>query len=136
MGWKKEIKVLVEGKFEGISEQEREVKKETEEMQRDLKEQEKRWREERKGLIYTIKRLEKRVKELETGTEKEENRENVGKRGKGKGTAEERMKEIERNLERKERDERRRNVVVREVEVKEGKKEEAVEEVLNNLEQE
>lgn len=136
MRWKKEIKVLVEGKFEEISEQEREVKKETEGMQRDLKEQEKRWREERKGLIYTIKRLEKRVKELETGTEKEENRENVGKRGKGKGMAKERMKEIERNLERKERDERRRNVVVKGVEVKEGKKEEAVEEVLNNLEQE
>lgn len=43
------------------------------------------------------------------------------------------MKEIERKLERKEREERRKHIVIRGVEVKNERREEVVEEVLKSI---
>lgn len=44
---------------------------------------------------------------------------------------EDKIKELERRMERKEREERRKNVIIRALEVKEGRRREAVEEVLS-----
>jgi len=52
---------------------------------------------------------------------------------KGEETVAERVNEIERRMERKERRERRRNVIVRGIEVREGKRREAVEEIFERI---
>jgi len=43
------------------------------------------------------------------------------------------LREIERRMEKKEREERRKNVIIRGLEVKEGKRKEAVEEILKEI---
>lgn len=43
------------------------------------------------------------------------------------------MKELERNVERRERKKRRRNGIVKDIEVKEGKHREAITELLNRI---
>lgn len=66
-----------------------------------------------------IEKLEKRVVEL-----MEEGNGRVIERN---GSLEEKLKRLEKGMEVRERKERRRNVVVRELEVREGKRREAVE---------
>lgn len=66
-----------------------------------------------------IERLEKRVVELM----EEEN----GRVIERNGSLEEKLKRLEKRMEVRERKERRKNVVVRELEVREGKRREAVE---------
>lgn len=46
---------------------------------------------------------------------------------------EDRLLEVERRIKMKEREERRRNIIIKKVEVKEGKRKEAVEEILKAL---
>lgn len=126
-GWRAIMKEMIKG---GMEELKAEWAKKLEESNKQMREQEIRWKEEKEGLLDTVKGLEKRVIELETGMIKEGGQKCPEEARKKKGEVEERMKEVEIKLERKEREERRRNIVIRGVEVKEGKREEAVEEIL------
>lgn len=90
-----------------------------EEFRREQEERDGRWQEEKRSLMERIERLEKRVVELI-----EEGNERVIERN---GSLEEKLKRLEKGMEVRERKERRRNVVVRELEVREGKRREAVE---------
>ena len=94
-------------------------------MRREQMERDKRWQEERIELMGRIEELEKRVGAMEGG-ERDKNRE-VG------GGMEERMRRIEKEWEMRERKERRRNVIIRGLEIKEGKKREAVKSLLNEI---
>ncbi|XP_024890196.1 golgin subfamily A member 6-like protein 22 [Temnothorax curvispinosus] len=80
------------------------------------------WRKQREALEEKVKKLEEKVEERIKRVE-EKIRERKGKeKGEiGNGNKmRERMKELERRLERKEKEERRRNIVIRGLEVKEG----------------
>lgn len=126
-GWRAIMEEMIK---EGMEKLKAELAKKLEESNKQMGEQEIRWKEEKKGLLDTIKGLEKRIKELETRMIKEGGQKCPEDARKDKGEVEEKMKEVEIKLERKEREERRRNVVIRGVEVKERKREEAVEEIL------
>lgn len=90
-----------------------------EEFRREQEERNGRWQEEKRSLMERIERLEKRVVELmEEGN---------GRVIEKNGSLEEKLKRLEKEMEVRERKERRRNVVVRELEVREGKRREAVE---------
>lgn len=80
------------------------------------------------GEEECIKGLEKKVNELEKNKEGGWERCIVGEEGKSEGI-ENKMKELERRVEMKEREERRRNVVIMRIGIKEGRRREAVEEV-------
>lgn len=90
-----------------------------EEFRREQEERDGRWQEEKRSLMERIEKLEKRVVEL-----MEEGNGRVIERN---GSLEEKLKRLEKGMEVRERKERRRNVVVRELEVREGKRREAVE---------
>lgn len=90
-----------------------------EEFRREQEERDGRWQEEKRSLMEKIERLEKRVVEL-----MEEGNGRVIERN---GSLEEKLKRLEKGMEVRERKERRRNVVVRELEVREEKRREAVE---------
>lgn len=82
-------------------------------------------------MVEEIKALKKRVRLLEEGGE--------GKGGEGErsakteGIMEERITEIEKRIERKEREERRKNIMIKEIKVTEGKKREVVEKILEEI---
>lgn len=90
-----------------------------EEFRREQEERDGRWQEEKRSLMERIEKLEKRVVEL-----MEEGNGRVIERN---GSLEEKLKRLEKGMEVRERKERRRNVVVRELKVREGKRREAVE---------
>lgn len=77
--------------------------------------------------------MERKIKKVEMG-EKRGQQEEVVREGKGREKMEDRVKDIERKMELKEREERKRNILIRRVEVKEGKRREAVEEMLERIE--
>ncbi|EFN69120.1 hypothetical protein EAG_14835 [Camponotus floridanus] len=133
-GWRDEVKKTMEGVMEVIKEQGRGLREEMEGMRRDMKEQVMRWKEERMEIMKIIKRLEKKVKELET----EEKGGKGVKRGQGRIREEkkinERVKDIERKMELKERADRKRNIIIRGLEVKGGRRREAVEEIFERIE--
>jgi len=139
MGWREEMmgmmKKMMEG-MEGIKELKEQgncMKEEIEGLRRDMREKEERWRKEREELRESIRGLEQRMKvmELEMGKGRgQEGMEVVGKKGE---EVAERVKEIEWRLERKERQERRKNIIIRGLEVKEGKRREKVEEVMERI---
>ncbi|RLU19487.1 hypothetical protein DMN91_008044 [Ooceraea biroi] len=115
-----------------IREQGKKMREEVEELRKELKEQEETGRKERQEMKSRIDKLEKDVKELKI--------ENVGEKGEDmrvegvkRDGLEDKVIELERRMEIKDREERRRNVVMREVEVKEGKRVEAVREVLERI---
>jgi len=103
-----------------------------EELRKECREREGKWNEEREKLVSCIKGLERKVEELQR------NREGRGKGGRvlgeGGGEMGDKVKELEKRLEKKEREERRKNVIIKGLKVKEGNRREAVEEVLNVLE--
>lgn len=109
---------------EGLREQGRELKRK-EEMRREFREMKGRWGKEREEL--RAKELEEKMEALETSRKEGEEEEE----GKEIGTkVMKRVKEIERKLEWREREERGKNIIVRGVEVREGKRREAVERIL------
>jgi len=141
LNWKGEMekmmKVVVEtcmGKWgeelKKVREEVREGREETREVLKELKEREERWKEDREEVRRQMKELEVRIEKLEVGREVE----GEEKKGKGEGgEIERRMKEIERRMEMKEREERRKNLVIRGLEVREGKRREAAEELLKEI---
>lgn len=90
-----------------------------EEFRREQEERDGRWQEEKRSLMERIEKLEKRVVEL-----MEEGNGRVIERN---GSLEEKLKRLEKGMEVREKKERRRNVVVRELEIREGKRREAEE---------
>lgn len=114
--WKEEMRKVKE-----------EVRVGWEEVKREMREA----REEREELKEHIKGLKRRMEEIErreeVGTEKGKE---GGKEGEG---IKERISEIERKLERKEREEKKKNIVIRRLKVKEGKRKEAVEEAMKAI---
>lgn len=85
-------------------------------------------------MMEIIKGLERRVKKLEMAEKEEEGDEGGIREDKGRERIKERVKDIERKMELKERDDRKRNIIIRELEVKEGKRREAVEETFERIE--
>ncbi|XP_043288417.1 golgin subfamily A member 6-like protein 22 [Venturia canescens] len=95
-----------------------EVRKEHDEMRRQ-------WGEEREMFKMKIEKLERRVVELE----KERGTGGEGEEGIGR-----RVREVERELERREREERRNNIVIRGVKMAEGEEwEREIEKIWENL---
>ncbi|KAL6431940.1 hypothetical protein ACFW04_007397 [Cataglyphis niger] len=106
-----------EGIREGVNEEIEKVRKE-------FRESEKRWMEEREELKRRVKGLEEKMERLGNG--------DIGEREKRIGWN--RLKEMENKMERREREERKRNVLIKGVEVKEGRRRMAVEELFDNIE--
>lgn len=76
--------------------------------------------------------MERRIEEMEGKGEKK--RKEKRKEGKGEGEEMElRLKEIEKKMEKKEREERRKNLVIKGIEVKEGRKKKAVEGLMKDI---
>lgn len=82
-----------------------------------------------------IKEFERRVEELRGGGGEGSEGADL-KRGMREGgeIAENRLLEIEKKVEIREREERRRNIIIKRVEVKDGKRREAIEKVLKVVE--
>lgn len=77
-----------------------------------------------------MKRLENRILELE-GKRSEEN--GSGRRGEEGGEIADKVKRMERIIEKNEREEKRSNVIIRGIEVRDGKRREAVEGLLEKI---
>jgi len=82
-------------------------------LRRDIGEKERRWREERVGLRESIRGLKEKMKTMEMERKKEGRMEKVVEGRNEEKVVVERVKEIEKRLERKERQERRRNVIIK-----------------------
>lgn len=131
-GLKEDNKKMREEIGEGMREQVRMLREEIEGVRRESEVREERWKREREELRNCIKGLENKMEKLakegiskgpERGKEVEEGGE--GLRSK--------VGRIERNLERQEREERRKNIIIKRVEVRNGKRKEAVEEILEKI---
>lgn len=114
------------GDLGGIREQGEWLREAFESVKRELRERKGRWLEEKGELERRIRKLESR--DREGGGD----RKIRGEKQKDEGTVE-RIKEIERKIEIKEREERRKNVVMKEIKVRKGKRKEAVEEILKDI---
>ncbi|XP_071581240.1 uncharacterized protein [Temnothorax nylanderi] len=126
-----------------LEDQEKERKKDNEEIKfeiKGLKEEWKRseeiWKKQREALEERVRKLEEkmeeRIKRLEVKIG-ERKKEKKGEAGNENEEVVERMREIERKLEKKEREERRRNVVIRGLEVKEGGRRQEAEKLLEGI---
>ncbi|KAL6418196.1 hypothetical protein ACFW04_012285 [Cataglyphis niger] len=109
---------------EGIRER---VSKEMEKVRKEFRESEKRWMEEREELKRRIKGLKGKIKRLGNGDigEREGNR--TVNRGESEAIGREWLKEMESRMER------RRNVLIKGVEIKEGRRRVAVEELFDSI---
>ncbi|CAL1672975.1 unnamed protein product [Lasius platythorax] len=116
-GMREDYKILME-EIKIVREQGKRVMEELDNMRREFRESERKWKEEKEELRKGMKDLEKRVEG------------NKPDGGRGLEGTERRIREMERKLETKEREERRKNIIIRGLEVKEGKRKEAVEELM------
>lgn len=101
-------------------------------LRKEIKDQERSWREEKEKIRECMKRLEKRIEELEVAR-----RDGKGfkeRRIECREGIEDRIKEVKRRLEFQEREKRRRNILIKGIEVKEGKRREAIEGILRVME--
>jgi len=114
---------------EEMSRWKEEMKGEWEKIRKDLSE----GRKEREKLKEQVKVIERRVGDLENRDIRGGVRGEVEVEGE-KGEMSRKIKEIERKLERREREERKRNLIIRGLEVKEGKRKEAVGELMKVIE--
>ncbi|XP_036148383.1 golgin subfamily A member 6-like protein 7 [Monomorium pharaonis] len=104
-----------------MEEQGRKIRKELETLKKeikDFKEKEFRWERERKELLETQEELKKRMEKIKV---------------RGNSVCERRVREIERKLEMKEREDRKKNLLIKGVEVKDGNRKEAVERVFKEI---
>lgn len=111
--------------------QEKAFRKEMEEVKQDLraiKEREEEWKREKDDLRKEMEDIGKRVKELEI------NERTKGKAGCSSGgedrVIEDRVRELEDRLERTERERRKGNIIIRETMIKNDRRREAVEEIM------
>lgn len=123
-GWREDLYRMKEEVKEGIKEQGRMMREEIEEMREEFMEKERHWKEERKELREYMKKLGKVMSEMEgekKGRMKKMRREDKVRRINGKINGEKRKR-------------REKNVVIRGMDVKEGKRREAVDELLGSIE--
>ncbi|XP_011859447.1 PREDICTED: golgin subfamily A member 6-like protein 22, partial [Vollenhovia emeryi] len=116
---------------EVMREQGRMLWEEIEKMREGNRRREEEWKKEKGKLEERVKELERKVVEREG--EKGDGEMKGEKKGEGGGGLEERVKWMEGMMERKERENRRRNVVIRGLEVKEGKRREEVEKIIQKI---
>lgn len=110
--WKGEI---VDSLKEIMEEQGKRMREEIEVLKKEImefKERESRWERERRDLVAAQEEMRKSIEKMDS---------------RGDGMLERRVKELEKKMEMKDREERRRNIIIRGVTVKEGKRREAVE---------
>ncbi|EZA50333.1 hypothetical protein X777_11277 [Ooceraea biroi] len=108
-----------------IRAQGKQMREEVEDLRREMKEQEELGRKERQEINNRLEKVEKEMKELKEEKRKE--------REEGKVVRGMKRDNLIENVIDREREERRKNVVIRGVEVKEGKRVEAVKEVLEKI---
>lgn len=87
-------------------------------------------RKENKKLKGGLRLLDKRVKK----SKNRRIRTQKGEEGKGGGGIRENIRDIERRIKMKEKEERRKNSIMKEMVVKEGKRREATESILKEME--
>lgn len=120
----REIKDGLVGQGEGI-------KKELEKIREEFGEREREWEEEKREMRGRIENLERKLEKLIKEGIGEEGKEGIGVAGEGE--LETKIKVIERKLERKEREDRRRNIVIRRVGMEKGDVRGGVEKILEKL---
>lgn len=99
------------------------MKGEIESMRRELKEREKKWRAEREEKRRSLEDLERKGIEMEKREKKE--REAKGwHEDTGEGSVERRIREVEMKIEMKERERKRRNILIKGMEVREERRKE------------
>ncbi|KAL6420233.1 hypothetical protein ACFW04_014603 [Cataglyphis niger] len=103
-----------------------------EKVRKEFRESEKKWMEKREELKRRIKGLEGKIERLWNGNIGERKGNRAGKWGESEAIGN-RLKEMESRMERREREERRRNVLIKGVEVKEGRRRMAVEELFDSI---
>ncbi|KAL6417393.1 hypothetical protein ACFW04_012785 [Cataglyphis niger] len=110
--WREEMKNMKEEVKEGIRER---VSEEMDKVRKEFRESEKRWVEEREKFNRRIKGLEEKMERLGIGdTGKREGNKMVN--GGGSEAMGNRLNEMENRMERREREERRKNVLIKGVE--------------------
>ncbi|XP_011706307.1 PREDICTED: golgin subfamily A member 6-like protein 22, partial [Wasmannia auropunctata] len=145
-GWKEEMKREMRGVREEIGRvaegQKEAMRKEIEKMKEELRVREERWDREREEFREKIERIERELEGLKI--EKGEGGKDIGKvqgerevsermiRGEQKEWME-RVRQLEKRWERKEREDRRKNLLVKGLKEGEGSSKERVEEVLRGL---
>jgi len=129
-GWKEILEEMKEG-FREVKSEMREIREGREEMRRWMEEMWGKWERENEGLRKRLEELEKRMEEMEKGGGGErgkegkegDKREKVEQtKGKSKGEIkelEERMRRLELEGEKRDREERKRNIIIKGVRVKE-----------------
>ncbi|EZA49486.1 hypothetical protein X777_12280 [Ooceraea biroi] len=125
---REEFKFLLEKANDRIVEQVKRLTEEVESMREEIREQERKGREERMELRARVEGLERKMEEMELGI-----REGRGKKEFAEGVKkgwEKKMGDLERRIEWKDREERRKNVIIRGIQVKEGRRKEAVEKLI------
>lgn len=123
------VRKVLEKVKEGIKKQGKILKEEIEDIKKELKEQAERGRVERNELRSSIEGLEKRIKE----SWKKKRRRRRKWRTESGGEVEKKVMEIERKMEMREREEKKQNVIIRGLEVKQGTRIEAVEGILKDI---
>jgi len=122
MGMKQEIREMAR-------EQKEALKEEISRMKEEMKRREERWNREKEEIQEKIDRMEKEMEELrmkgkvkggEGAGREEEERKEKGKWGEEREEWKERVKRLERRVERKEREERRNNIILKGVREGEG----------------
>ena len=127
-----EFRSMLGGIREDFKEQGRRLSEEIEKLRKDFGEREKRWGEEREELRKEKEKVEERLRRLEEKME-EIKMGKKGDEGDKKEEVEERVRVMERRLERKEKEERRKNIVIRGLEVKEGGRRNEAEKLLEDI---
>lgn len=124
--WKNEMAEEMKKMVEETKRQGNKTRQEIDGIRGELREREERWKEEIGELLERIDKLENEMKGW--------NR--VGKRREeeGKEGWEKRIRELERKVERKEREARKKILIIRRVEVKEGGRKKAMEEIFGRIE--
>ncbi|KAL6421127.1 hypothetical protein ACFW04_014122 [Cataglyphis niger] len=114
--WRKEMRNMKEEVKEGIRER---VSEETEKVRKEFRKSEKKWMEEREELKRRIKELEGKIERLGNGDIGERKGNRTVNRGESEAIGN-RLKEMKSRMERREREERRRNVLIKGVEKRKG----------------
>ncbi|XP_036145349.1 trichohyalin isoform X1 [Monomorium pharaonis] len=111
-----------------------------EELKKQIADLKNRWEEERREMRDRIELMEKRIEDLEEKLEKEGDKrreilkEEGRKEGKeGAGEITRRMREVEVRLDKRERESRRNNIIVKGIKIGEGKVEETIKELWGEM---
>jgi len=123
LSWMEDVK-------EEFRKQENKWKEMIEEIRRDYKTQRKKWEREKEEMRGDMNELKKRMEILEQNRGQEEGERQRWGEGEGKNMMY-KIKWIEKSMENREREKRRRNIIIKRMMAKEGKRREAVEEILD-----